>query len=138
MNPHIYRADITRVVDGDTCDVTLHLGFDILYKGRVRLTGIDTPESRTRDLEEKKFGLASKEYFKSWVAEQEYVIIESTEKGKFGRILGRIYNSDMSVCYNDKSIEDHHAVVYNGENKALVEEQHMQNRIWLTEQGMVV
>ena len=44
MNPHIYRADITRVVDGDTCDVTLHLGFDILYKGRVRLTGIDTPE----------------------------------------------------------------------------------------------
>ena len=78
------------------------------------------------------------EYFKSWVAEQEYVIIESTEKGKFGRILGRIYNSDMSVCYNDKSIEDHHAVVYNGENKALVEEQHMQNRIWLTEQGMVV
>ena len=44
----------------------------------------------------------------------------------------------MSVCYNDKSIEDHHAVVYNGENKALVEEQHMQNRIWLTEQGMVV
>ena len=64
MNPHIYRADITRVVDGDTCDVTLHLGFDILYKGRVRLTGIDTPESRTRDLEEKKFGLASKQYFK--------------------------------------------------------------------------
>lgn len=138
MNPHIYRADITRVVDGDTCDVTLHLGFDILFKGRVRLTGIDTPESRTRDLEEKKFGLASKQYFKDWVAQQDYVLVESTEKGKFGRILGRIYNSDMSECYNDKSIEDHHAVPYNGENKELVEQQHMDNRNWLTEQGLVV
>ena len=138
MNRHIYRADITRVVDGDTCDVTLHLGFDILYKGRVRLTGIDTPESRTRDLVEKKFGLASKQYFKDWAAKYDSVLVESTEKGKFGRILGRIYNPDMSECYNDKSIEDHHAVVYNGENKDLVEQQHMDNRIWLTEQGMVV
>ena len=138
MNPHIYRADITRVVDGDTCDVTLHLGFDILYKGRVRQTGIDTPESRTRDLEEKKFGLASKEYFKEWVARFDSVLVESTEKGKFGRILGRIYNPDMSECYNDKSIEDHHAVPYNGENKDLVESQHMANREWLTEQGLVV
>ena len=138
MNPHIYRADITRVVDGDTCDVTLHLGFDILYKGRVRLTGIDTPESRTRDLEEKKFGLASKEYFKEWVAKYDSVLVESTEKGKFGRILGRIYNPDMSECYNDKSIEAHQAVPYNGENKDLVESQHMANREWLTEQGLVV
>ena len=138
MNPHIYRADITRVVDGDTCDVTLHLGFDILYKGRVRLTGIDTPESRTRDLEEKKFGLASKQYFKDWAAKYDSVLVESTEKGKFGRILGRIYNPDMSECYNDKSIEDHHAVVYNGENKDLVEQQHLENRKWLTEHQMVV
>ena len=138
MNPHIYRADITRVVDGDTCDVTLHLGFDILYKGRVRLTGIDTPESRTRDLVEKKFGLASKQYFKDWAAKYDSVLVESTEKGKFGRILGRIYNPDMSECYNDKSIQDHHAVVYNGENKDLVEQQHMDNRNWLTEQGLVV
>ena len=118
--------------------MVVHLGFDILFKGRVRLTGIDTPESRTRDLVEKKFGLASKQYFKDWVAQQDYVLVESTEKGKFGRILGRIYNSDMSECYNDKSIEDHHAVVYNGENKELVEQQHMANRKWLTEQGLVV
>ena len=138
MNPHIYRADITRVVDGDTCDVTLHLGFDILYKGRVRLTGIDTPESRTRDLEEKKFGLASKQYFKDWAAKYDSVLVESTEKGKFGRILGRIYNPDMSECYNDKSIEDHHAVPYNGENKDLVESQHMANRTWLTDNNFVV
>jgi micrococcal nuclease len=126
------------VVDGDTCDVTLHLGFDILYKGRVRLTGIDTPESRTRDLEEKKFGLASKQYFKDWAAKYDSVLVESTEKGKFGRILGRIYNPDMSECYNDKSIEDHHAVVYNGENKDLVEQQHLENRKWLTDEGLVV
>ena len=65
-------------------------------------------------------------------------MVESTEKGKFGRILGRIYNPDMSECYNDKSIEDHHAVPYNGENKDLVESQHMANREWLTEQGLVV
>ena len=134
-----YRVNkVTKVVDGDTIDVIIDLGFDIMYKSRVRLFGIDTPESRTRDLVEKKFGLASKEYFKSWVAEQEYVLVESTEKGKFGRILGRIYNSDMSECYNDKSIEDHHAVPYNGENKELVEQQHMDNRNWLTEQGLVV
>jgi len=139
MNPHIYRAEVTRVVDGDTCDVTLHLGFDILYKGRVRLTGIDTPESRTRDLVEKKFGLASKQYFKDWLYEHDYqVLVESTEKGKFGRILGRIYDKDKTVCYNDKSIEDHHAVEYNGENKELVKQQHMANRTWLTEQGLVV
>ena len=138
MNPYIYRADITRVVDGDTCDVTLYLGFDILYKGRVRLTGIDTPEYRTRDLEEKKFGLASKQYFKDWAAKYDSVLVESTEKGKFGRILGRIYNPDMSECYNDKSIEDHHAVVYNGENKDLVEQQHLENRKWLTDEGLVV
>ena len=138
MNPHIYRADITRVVDGDTCDVTLHLGFDILFKGRVRLTGIDTPESRTRDLVEKKFGLASKQYFKDWAAKYDSVLVESTEKGKFGRILGRIYNPDMSECYNDKSIEDHHAVVSSGENKALVEQQHLENRKWLTDKGLVV
>ena len=110
MNPNIYRADIKLVIDDDTYDLTINLGVDILYKGRVRLTGIDTPESRTRDLEEKKFGLASKEYFKDWVAKHDSVLVESTEKGKFGRILGRIYSSDMSECYNDTSIEDNHAV----------------------------
>ena len=134
-----YKVSVVKVVDGDTIDVDIDLGFGMVYKKqRVRMKGIDTPESRTRDLVEKKFGLASKQYFKDWVAQQDYVLVESTEKGKFGRILGRIYNSDMSECYNDKSIEDHHAVPYNGENKELVEQQHMDNRIWLTEQGLVV
>ena len=134
-----YRCKILRVVDGDTVDVDIDLGFGVwMHKQRIRMYGIDTPESRTRDLVEKKFGLASKQYFKDWAAKYDSVLVESTEKGKFGRILGRIYNPDMSECYNDKSIEDHHAVVYNGENKDLVEQQHMDNRNWLTEQGLVV
>ena len=138
MNPYIYKAKISRVVDGDTCDVELDLGFSVLYKGRVRLTGIDTPESRTRDLIEKKFGLASKEFFKDWVAKNPNILVESTEKGKFGRILGKIWNHDMTQNYNDFAIESHHAVVYNGENKALTEQQHKENREWLTAQGLVV
>ena len=79
--PFTYKAEVTRVVDGDTIDVELDLGFSILMRARVRLLGIDTPESRTRDLEEKKFGLAAKDYLKHWIEEQEYVMIESTEKG---------------------------------------------------------
>ena len=138
MNPYIYKAKITRVVDGDTCDVELDLGFSVLYKGRVSLTGIDTPESRTRDLVEKKFGLASKEFFKEWVANNPDILVESTEKGKFGRILGKIWNKDMTVNYNSFAVESHHAVPYNGGNKSLTEHMHLENREWLTEQGLVV
>ena len=64
MNPYIYKAKITRVVDGDTCDVELDLGFSVLYKGRVRLTGIDTPESRTRDLLKRNLVLHQKNFLK--------------------------------------------------------------------------
>ena len=104
----------------------------------MRLTGIDTPESRTRDLVEKKFGLASKEFFKEWVANNPDILVESTEKGKFGRILGKIWNKDMTVNYNSFAVESHHAVPYNGGNKSLTEQQHLENREWLTEQGLVV
>ena len=131
MNPHIYRADITRVVDGDTCDVTLHLGFDILYKGRVRLTGIDTPESRTRDLEEKKYGLAAKEFVKEFVKGNK--IILRTEKydakGKFGRILGDIIVDKVSM--SDTMIKEHHAVPYYGQSKETIAESHLANRAFI-------
>jgi len=136
--PFTYKAEVTRVVDGDTIDVELDLGFSILMRARVRLLGIDTPESRTRDLEEKKFGLASKEYLKHWIEEQEYVMIESTEKGKFGRVLGNVWNPDCTVCVNENIIEDHHAVRYTGQNKDDVQEAHMANRKALTDQGIVV
>ena len=88
--------------------------------------------------EEKKFGLASKEYLKHWIEEQEYVMIESTEKGKFGRVLGNVWNPECTVCVNTKMIEDHHAVEYTGQNKDNVQEQHMINRNHLTSEGLVL
>ena len=136
--PFTYKAEVTRVVDGDTIDVELDLGFSILMRARVRLLGIDTPESRTRDLEEKKFGLAAKDYLKHWIEEQEYVMIESTEKGKFGRVLGNVWNPECTICINTKMIEDHHAVEYTGQNKEVVQEAHMINRNHLTSEGLVL
>ena len=136
--PFTYKAEVTRVIDGDTIDVELDLGFSILMRARVRLLGIDTPESRTRDLEEKKFGLAAKDYLKHWIEEQKYVMIESTEKGKFGRVLGNVWNPECTVCVNTKMIEDHHAVQYHGQSKEDIKESHLINRKALTDQGFVV
>ena len=100
--------------------------------------GIDTPESRTRDLEEKKFGLLAKQYLKDWIHQYDHILVESTEKGKFGRILGNLWNPDATECVNTKIIEDHHAVPYFGLSKEDVKAQHLANRIHLTEQGFVV
>ena len=86
-----YKAIVTRVIDGDTIDVDIQLGFDvILSKQRVRLYGIDTPESRTRDKEEKIRGLLSKDYLKDNCYVGSNIKLKSKEKGKFGRILGVI------------------------------------------------
>ena len=85
VSPFVYRATLERVVDGDTIDVTLDLGFDVkLHKQRCRLSGIDTPESRTRDLAEKKLGLQAKERLKELCKKK--LIIKSLGKGKYGRI----------------------------------------------------
>jgi len=138
MKPYTYKAECLRVVDGDTIDVRLDLGFNIYHKGRVRLMAIDTPESRTRDLEEKKFGLLAKQYLKDWIHQHDHILVESTEKGKFGRILGNIWNPDATECVNTKLITDHHAVPYFGLSKEDVKAQHLANRIHLTEQGFVV
>ena len=138
MKPYTYKAECLRVVDGDTIDVRLDLGFNIYHKGRVRLMAIDTPESRTRDLEEKKFGLLAKQYLKDWIHQHDHILVESTEKGKFGRILGNIWNPDATECVNTKLISDHHAVPYFGLSKEDVKAQHLANRIRLTEQGFVV
>tara|TARA_B100000287_G_C20200351_1_gene609751 strand:+ start:164 stop:583 length:420 start_codon:yes stop_codon:yes gene_type:complete len=136
--PFTYKAEVTRVVDGDTIDVELDLGFSILMRARVRLLGIDTPESRTRDLEEKKYGLLAKEYLKTWIEQHKYVMIESTEKGKFGRVLGNVWNPDCTECVNTKMIEDYHAVQYHGQSKEDIKESHLINRKNLTDQGTVV
>ena len=122
-----YRAKVVRVIDGDTVDVDVDLGFGIWQKNeRVRIMGIDTPESRTRNKIEKKFGLASKQYFKDWVAKYDSVLVESTEKGKFGRILGELWTFDTNI--NEKMIERHHAVRYHGQSKKEIQEEHIKNR----------
>ena len=90
-----YNVSITKVVDGDTVDVDIDLGFGMTYKKqRVRLMGIDTPESRTRDLVEKLFGKASKKHLKELLSEGN-ITLRSHDKGKFGRILGELFINDI-------------------------------------------
>ena len=116
VEPFVYRATLVKVVDGDTIDVTLDLGFDVLlHNQRVRLAGIDTPESRTRNLEEKKLGLAAKERLKEILAEHKFKI-QSLGKGKYGRILGIPHTEDgQDIC--QLLIEEGHARVYHGGTK---------------------
>jgi endonuclease YncB( thermonuclease family) len=111
-----YRANVDRVVDGDTIDVTLDLGFDIQMKARIRFHGINAPESRTRDAVEKEAGLASKRYVEDWTNAQENSVIIQTsldEKGKYGRILGRILSGEGD-CLNDEMVSLGHATPYDG------------------------
>jgi len=134
-----YRVKVVKVVDGDTVDVDIDLGFGMSYKKqRVRMMGIDTPESRTRDKVEKLFGKASKKHLKKLLEECESISLVSHDKGKFGRILGTLYaHSETKVDVNQKMIDDCHAVPYTGENKDLVEQQHMDNRKVVMETGYV-
>ena len=125
---YTYNAVVTRIVDGDTIDVDVDLGFSVwLKKQRVRMMGIDTPESRTRDLEEKKYGLAAKEFLVKWTGAGELRIkTHKDERGKFGRILGEIWTFDTNI--NDKMVYEHHAVAYHGQSKEDIQEAHIKNR----------
>jgi micrococcal nuclease len=115
-----YVRKVENVVDGDTIDVLIDLGFDILFQSRVRLAGIDTPESRTKDLAEKTLGLESKEYLKKHIKDAKSVIIK-TEKmdssEKYGRILGWLYVNGDTESVNDKMINDGYAWGYMGDTK---------------------
>jgi len=115
-----YVRKVENVVDGDTIDVLIDLGFDILFQSRVRLAGIDTPESRTKDLAEKALGLESKEYLKKHLKDAKSVVIK-TEKmdssEKYGRILGWVYVNGDTESLNDKMINDGYAWGYMGETK---------------------
>ena len=115
-----YVRKVENVVDGDTIDVLIDLGFDILFQSRVRLAGIDTPESRTSDKAEKVLGLESKEYLKKYLKDAKSVIIK-TEKmdssEKYGRILGWLYINDDTESINDKMINDGYAWGYMGDTK---------------------
>ena len=132
-----YKVSVVKVVDGDTIDVDIDLVFGMSYKKqRVRMLGIDTPESRTRDLVEKKFGKASKAHLKS-ILESGGIQLVSHDKGKFGRILGELFIGDSSYSINQQMIDEHHAVAYTGGNKEEIEKGHLANREILLEQGVV-
>jgi micrococcal nuclease len=115
-----FVREVKNVVDGDTIDVVIDLGFDILFASRVRLAGIDTPESRTTDKAEKALGLEAKEYLKKHLKDAKSVVIR-TEKmdssEKYGRILGWVYVNGESESVNNKMINDGYAWGYLGETK---------------------
>jgi micrococcal nuclease len=115
-----FVKEVKNVVDGDTIDVVIDLGFDILFASRVRLAGIDTPESRTTDKAEKALGLESKDYLKKHLKDAKSVIIKTEKMNsseKFGRILGWLYVNGDTESVNDKMISDGYAWGYLGDTK---------------------
>ena len=115
-----YVRKVENIVDGDTIDVLIDLGFDILFASRVRLAGIDTPESRTKDLAEKALGLESKEYLKKALKDAKSVVIKTEKMNsseKYGRILGWLYINGDTESINDKMINDGYAWGYMGDTK---------------------
>ena len=120
-----YKVKITRVVDGDTVDADIDLGFDIIYRDRIRLMGIDTPESRTSNKQEKILGKKSKARLQELVKQYKGSIVLETSKegkGKFGRILGWL-NTDSELdapSFNQILIDEGHAVPYEGGKKTKV------------------
>jgi micrococcal nuclease len=120
-DPYIYRVKkVIKVVDGDTIDADIDLGFDISLTKRVRLSGVDTPESRTTDLKEKAFGLEVKEWFKHKLEGAKDILIktqlpDSTEK--YGRILGNLYINNESLSLNEQMVNAGYAWEYDGGTK---------------------
>ena len=137
-----YRARVIKVIDGDTVDVDIDLGFGVWLKDeRVRIMGIDTPESRTRDKVEKKFGLAAKARLKELLGATPILKTQVGKggedmKGKFGRILGDFLTEDGKKC-GELLIKEGHAVKYTGGAKEDVEKQHLKNRERLLKEGKV-
>ena len=126
MEKYNYRAKLVKVVDGDTIDAMIDVGFDIWIKKRIRYKGIDTWESRTRDLEEKKKGLAAKarnkELLESVSSKSGYFRIKSYGMGKYGRVLADIFIQDKNgkdVFVNDILIKEGHAYEYEGGKKKI-------------------
>jgi len=120
-DPYVYRIkSVGRVVDGDTIDADIDLGFDISLTKRIRLAGIDTPESRTRDLDEKKLGLDAKYWLKHRLHDADDIVIrtekpDSTEK--YGRIIGHLYINGEDVSLNNQMIVEGYALEYDGGTK---------------------
>ena len=130
-----YNCRIVKVVDGDTVDVDIDLGFDVLLSNqRIRLKGIDTPESRTRDLEEKKFGLLAKQMVEHYCPLGQTITLRTIndERGKFVRILGEfmVYHqaTDRYTSLNEILVDEGYAVAYEGQSKEEIKEAHFFNR----------
>ena len=124
MDKYIYRAKLDRVVDGDTVDALIDVGFDIWFKKRIRFMGLDAWESRTRDLEEKKKGLAAKarviELLEETSSKPGYFRLKSHGVGKYGRVLGELFIQDTdgnSICINEQLKTEGHAYEYHGGKK---------------------
>lgn len=142
-----YRCKVLKVIDGDTADVDIDLGFGIVLSDeRVRLMGIDTPESRTSDKVEKVFGNASKVRLKELIAGRSGPILKTQinkdgedMKGKFGRILGdfEVEKNGKRRMATDVLIEEGHAVAYFGGSKEEIEQKHLANRKKLLREGIV-
>ena len=133
-NPYIFTAAVSKIVDGDTMYVTdINLGFGVVNRGDngrgicLRRNGIDTPESRTRDLEEKRYGLAAKAFVKAFAPVGTEVILRTYKKGKYGRWLADIKVGNKWLC--KELINNHHAVAYEGQNKKDIKEAHLANRL---------
>jgi micrococcal nuclease len=120
-DPYVYRVkQVLKVVDGDTIDADIDLGFDISLTKRVRLAGIDTPESRTTDKREKALGLESKDWLKNRLEFAKDIVIktqlpDSTEK--YGRILGKLYINNEETSLNEQMIDEGYAWSYMGDAK---------------------
>ena len=129
-----YKCKILRVIDGDRVDVDIDLGVGVwMHKERIRLYGIDTPESRTRDKVEKIFGLEAKRMVETWLpsGSTQFLITEKDRTGKFGRILGKFIifdgKNDRESTLNEWMIENHYAVAYTGQSKEAVANEHLKN-----------
>ena len=134
-----YKAQIDRIIDGDTVDVNINLGFDvILSKKRVRLYGIDTPESRTRDKEEKVRGLLSKAFLTRQCPKGSDIRLVSHDIGKFGRILGEIFvDADTDKSINQVMCDEGFAVPYFGGGKDKLQALHQANKQLLIRKGLL-
>jgi micrococcal nuclease len=119
MDKHIYSAKVVRVVDGDTADAMIDLGFDTWVKKRIRFYGVDTWESRTRNLEEKKKGLAAKDYVKDLLenSDEGKFLLKSHGVGKYGRVLGELFVKGHETSVNELLKENGHASAYYGGKK---------------------
>ena len=132
-----YECKVSRVVDGDTIDADLDLGFNIHHKCRVRLYGIDTPESRTRNKDEKVRGKLAAKFLQDAISNGKNVILQTQlkdSKGKFGRVLASVIIDGIDI--NQQMIGNHMAVRYEGQSKENIQLEHLKNRDILIKEGL--